>query len=183
MCSLAAHVILINYQLLSECFCSCVQGRCHLEKGFNRWAASWQNKQCGCAPSKDSDQPGHPPSLIRVFAVRMKKAWGLSYPLSPQQRFWSDWADAQAYLSLRWAHTHFVGFVTRQFISTLHVTESYISILLRRHSGITILSQLLLMSKPLRCPSHTNADKQQLEGQERTSITNLIQQNDCWGFQ
>ena len=28
-----------------------------------------------CAPSEDSDQPGHPPSLIRVFAVRMKKAW------------------------------------------------------------------------------------------------------------
>ena len=24
---------------------------------------------------------------------------------------WSDWADAQADLSLRWAHTHFVGFV------------------------------------------------------------------------
>ena len=23
-----------------------------------------------CAPSKDSDQPGHPPSLIRVVAVR-----------------------------------------------------------------------------------------------------------------
>ena len=22
----------------------------------------------GCAPSEDSDQPGHPPSLIRVFA-------------------------------------------------------------------------------------------------------------------
>ena len=35
-----------------------------------------------CAPSEDSDQPGHPPSLIRVFAVRMKKAWVLSYPLS-----------------------------------------------------------------------------------------------------
>ena len=26
------------------------------------------------APSEDSAQPGHPPSLIRVFAVRMKKA-------------------------------------------------------------------------------------------------------------
>ena len=26
-----------------------------------------------CAPSKDSDHPGHPPSLIRVFAVRMKR--------------------------------------------------------------------------------------------------------------
>ena len=64
-----------------------------------------------CAPSEDSDQPGHPPSLIRVFAVRMKKAWVLSYPFSVQRRLWSDWADAQADLSLRWAHTHFVGFV------------------------------------------------------------------------
>ena len=26
---------------------------------------------------------------------------------------WSDWADAQADLSLRWAHPHFVGFVMR----------------------------------------------------------------------
>ena len=26
------------------------------------------------APSEDSDQPGHQPSLIRVFAVRLKKA-------------------------------------------------------------------------------------------------------------
>ena len=33
-----------------------------------------------CASSEDSDQPGHPPSLIRVFAVRMKKQWVLSYP-------------------------------------------------------------------------------------------------------
>ena len=38
-----------------------------------------------CVPSEDSDQPGHPPSLIRVFAVRMKKAWVLSYPLSAQR--------------------------------------------------------------------------------------------------
>ena len=34
------------------------------------WAASWQNQQNECAPSEDSDQPGHLPSLIRVFAVR-----------------------------------------------------------------------------------------------------------------
>ena len=26
-----------------------------------------------CAPSEDSDQPGHPASLIRVFAVHMKR--------------------------------------------------------------------------------------------------------------
>ena len=41
----------------------------------------------------------------------MKKPWGLSYPLSAQRRLWSDWADAQADLSLRRTHTHFVGFV------------------------------------------------------------------------
>ena len=42
---------------------------------------SWisQNQQNECVPSKDSDQPGHPPSLIRVFAVHMKKAfWSLA---------------------------------------------------------------------------------------------------------
>ena len=68
-------------------------------------------QQNECAPSEDSDQPGHPPSLIRVFAVRMKKPWVLSYPLGAQRRPWSDRADAQADLSLRWAHSHFVGFV------------------------------------------------------------------------
>ena len=56
----------------------------------NIWATSWQNQQCGCAPSEDSDQPGHPPSLIRVSAVRMKKAWVLSYPLSAQRILWSE---------------------------------------------------------------------------------------------
>ena len=40
-------------------------------------------------PAK-TDQPGHPPSLIRVFAIHMKKAWVLSYLLSAQRRLWSD---------------------------------------------------------------------------------------------
>ena len=82
-------------------------------------AATWQNQQCGCAPRKDSDQPGHPPSLIRVFAVRMKIAWVLSYPLSAQRRLWSDWTHAQADLSICWSHTHFVGFVTSWLIWVL----------------------------------------------------------------
>ena len=43
-----------------------------------------------------------------VFAVRMKKAWTLSYPLSAQRRLWSDSADAQADLSLRCAHISLV---------------------------------------------------------------------------
>ena len=46
-------------------------------------------KKIDCAPSKDSDQPGHPPSLIRVFAVRMKKPWAHSFLLSAQRRLLS----------------------------------------------------------------------------------------------
>ena len=33
------------------------------------------NQQNDCAPSEDSCQPGHPPSLIRVFAVRWTQAF------------------------------------------------------------------------------------------------------------
>ena len=40
-----------------------------------------------------------------------RKAWVLSYALSAKRRLWSGWADAQADLSLHWAHSHFVGFV------------------------------------------------------------------------
>ena len=64
------------------------------------WAASWQNQQNDTAPRENS-------SLIRVFAVCLKKAWVLSYPLSAQWRLWSDWTDAQADLSLHWAHMPF----------------------------------------------------------------------------
>ena len=40
------------------------------------------------------------PRLIRVFAVRLKKARILSYPLSSQRRLRSDWVDVQADPSL-----------------------------------------------------------------------------------
>ena len=49
----------------------------------------------------------------------MKKSWALSYPLSARRRLWSDWADAKADLSFRWAHTHFVGFVMSRLIYSL----------------------------------------------------------------
>ena len=43
-----------------------------------------------CVPSEDSDQPGRPPSLISVFAVRLNEHWVLIYPYSAQWRLWSD---------------------------------------------------------------------------------------------
>ena len=57
----------------------------------------------------------------------MKKPWVLSYPLSAQQRVWSDWADAQADLSLCSAHSHFVGFVMRQLKYIDHVSRFYLN--------------------------------------------------------
>ena len=50
------------------------------------------------------------PSLIRVFAVCLKKARILSYPLSTQRRLWLDWVHAQADMSLRWMHMPFRWF-------------------------------------------------------------------------
>ena len=51
---------------------------------YSHMSRDMTNQQNACAPSEDSDQPGHPPSLIRVFAFRIKKALVLSYPLSAQ---------------------------------------------------------------------------------------------------
>ena len=86
-----------------------------------------KTNKMACAPSEDSDQPGHLPSLIRVFAIRMKKALALSYPLSAQRRLCTDWADAQADLSLRLAHSHFVGFVMRRLIFVYSLNKEEIS--------------------------------------------------------
>ena len=89
----------------------------HIRLRFSTELPHDKTSKMACAPSEDSDQPGRPPSLIRVFAVRTKKTWVLSYPLSAQRRLWSDWTDAQADLSLLWAHSYFVGFVMRRLKS------------------------------------------------------------------
>ena len=45
--------------------------------------------------------------------------WVAKYPniLHADSEDWSDWADAQADLSLRWAHSHSVGFVMPRLIN------------------------------------------------------------------
>ena len=68
-----------------------------------------QTKKMACAPRKTQKSLGIRP-VWSVFAVRMKKAWVLTYPLSAYRRLWSDWVDAQADLSLRWAQRSFCWF-------------------------------------------------------------------------
>ena len=109
----------------------------------NIWAVSWQKPtKWLCAP-RSSDQPGHPPSLIRVAAVRMKKTCVLSYPLSAQRRLWSDCAYAQADLNPHWAYTHFVGFVMSRLISCFFDAENTKPIL----RDCTILTDLRASSR------------------------------------
>ena len=65
-------------------------------------AAAWQNQQNDLCAQRTQIRLGiHP--IWSVFAVRMKKPWDLSYSMSISED-WSDWADAQADLSLCLAH-------------------------------------------------------------------------------
>ena len=98
-------------------------GMCAQQRLRLAWASAQSDQSLHC-PQEESLGPvangkcaqrrlrsaWHPPSLIRVFAVHKKKAWVLGYPLSAQRRLWSDWADAQANLSLGWAHMPFYWF-------------------------------------------------------------------------
>ena len=63
-----------------------------------------------CAPSEDSDQPGHPPSLIRVFAWAQWEAKGQSFLHADSEDSSQTGRIAQAGLSLRWAHMPFGWF-------------------------------------------------------------------------
>ena len=74
-------------------------------------------------------RPGKPQISLGIRAVWSESAWASQSDQSllstwtklgslatywAHSEDWSDWADAQADLSLRWAHSHFVGFVMRR---------------------------------------------------------------------
>ena len=85
------------------------------------------------SPSEDSDQTGRMPSLIWVFAVRMKKAWVLSYPLSAQRRLWPE--------SSLGAHS-FVCFVMSRLILCLirkQLCEKSIKIQVKNHMSCSVI--------------------------------------------
>ena len=63
-----------------------------------------QNQQNDVCPAKTQIRP-----FWSVFAVHMKKTGVLGYPLSASKD-WSDWAYAQADLSLPWVHRSFCWF-------------------------------------------------------------------------
>ena len=94
--------------------------------GMPIWAASWQNQQNGMWAQRRLRSAWAFAQSDQSLCCPHKKAWVLSYPLSAQQRLWSDWADAQAadqtgrMPRLIWVFAgctdHFVGFVMRWLI-------------------------------------------------------------------
>ena len=92
----------------------------HIYQTLYYWAHSWaviitepphdKTNKVICAPSEDSDQPKHPPSPIRGFAVRSIGRRGPNVSSCGQRRLWSNGADAQAELSLPWAQMSFCWF-------------------------------------------------------------------------
>ena len=96
------------------------------------------------------------PSLIRVFTVHMKKVWILSYPLSKQRRLWSDLADAQVDLGLRWAHSHFVF---------CHVAAHFTVITANVSGDRMFLDFTSTWQKPVYSPYNMEEDSKHEEGQ------------------
>ena len=131
------------------------------------------------------------PSLIRVFAVRMKTAWVLSYPLSAQRKLCSDWADAQADPTGRmprliWVFAgrtdHFVGFVVLRLkwgTTYRHSNKSHYSESLRinktekywiRWADEASLTQMMRSDKwhtRVRFGNHLTDDQSQLLDNDR----------------
>ena len=102
----------------------------------------------------------HPPSLIRVFAVRMKKALVLSYPLSAQRRLklirlggCPDWYEfSPGALSFCWfCHevAHFVVSIIRYL--SWHMWKEYSSIT-KSHIKQHLEPDKTSSKMPNRCP-------------------------------
>ena len=95
------------------------------------------------AHSEDSEQPGHPPSLFRVFAVRSMGSPGSMASKFAQRRLWSDRMDALADLSLHWAHMSFCWFChASDQMETVAVTSL--------RTSVSTLSMLISMQTFIR---------------------------------
>ena len=73
-----------------------------------KWATSWQNLQNVCAPSKDSDQPGHPPNLISPLCTQ----WVAKDPsfLHADSKDTDQTGRMPRLICLSWAHMPFCCF-------------------------------------------------------------------------
>ena len=72
-------------------------------------------------PAKTQISLGIRPVWSESSLSARRKLGSIATHWAQQRRRWSNWADAQADLSLRWVHTHFVGFVMSVLIYSVCV--------------------------------------------------------------
>ena len=104
------------------------------------------NQQNDCEHSEDSDQPGNSPSQTRVFAVRMKKAWVLSYLLGANSFCWFCHVAAQT-----WTHSQTATTAIEQpphdhnaKQNKLNFDKKYMKLQNRNSASLTIFSRTFL---------------------------------------
>ena len=91
--------------------------------GEYNWAYTWQNQQKDlCAQQRLRSAWAFAQSDQRLCCTH-EKSVALSYPVSAQWRLWWDWVDAQADLSLRWAHRSFCWFC--QAVTQLNLSHGF----------------------------------------------------------
>ena len=98
-------------------------------------------------------------SIRPVWSESLLSAWRKVGSLAPhkvQSEDWSDWADAQADLSLRWVHRSFVGFVMLWLIYQIGLeaherSEKYWSCKNQLRTVRTLFS-LVQVTKIQKCP-------------------------------
>ena len=125
-----------------------------------------------------------------VFAVRLKKHWVFSYPLSAQRRLWSDLADAKTDLSLCWAHRSFCWFCRAQaHMSWINTYFVYIMFGYSRKKGFVFTQEsnfnLKLRSRKEVFQNHLQASVRNLWNDSlsvKGHVCRLIDLPD-WGFQ
>ena len=116
----AAHI-----QTLPESIFKTIRSRTKLRYSNTYWclvirATTWQNQQNDVRPAKTQISLG----ICSVWSVSSLCAQCVAKDprfLHADSEDWSDWLDAQADLHLRWAPTHFVGFVMSRLICQQHL--------------------------------------------------------------
>ena len=110
-----------------------------------------------CVPSKDADQPGHPPSLTSLTCPH-EEGWVLTYPKSSQRR--QGRCRYPDDLSFRWAHASFCCFCHAQhhfinsYLSWIHaIVLSFIVIPSSYHLALFTISENIIE------PSHDKTKK------------------------
>ena len=122
-CHEAAHIFVHYNMHLRWCATLCSMSRC--TQRFEPWHD--KTNEMGVRTAKTQISLGISP-VWSVFAVR---SMGHKVSSCRQQRLWSDWADAQADPSLRWAHSHIVGFVMSRLIYIYIFTVLHIILLVK----------------------------------------------------